>query len=345
MFFPNADIIVNPLLLVLLGVIVGTLGGFFGVGGGFLITGGLLVFGVPPLFAVGTGLTLVMGSSIINMLKHRGMGNVDFKLGLIMVCGTVPAEILAENLNSKLDQAGIAGPVISCVFIVFLTTLGIFIIYDFLKTSKQRKHGGESVSTANLALRVQTLRIPPHSIKIPGLRPFSTYVTLPLSRIESISVFIPLTIGFGIGFLAGLLGAGGGFILMPLLVYVVGIPTTVAIGTDLFQIIITGSVGTFLYSLGNHVDPLMAIVMLIAASLGSQLGASATKLVDPSRIRVLFGITVLSGSVAIGLKQISSFTDELGFLSHIASIVLLGVSGLIALIICFLLVKANLTKN
>jgi uncharacterized membrane protein YfcA len=345
MFFPNADIIVNPLLLVLLGVIVGTLGGFFGVGGGFLITGGLLVFGVPPLFAVGTGLTLVMGSSIINMLKHRGMGNVDFKLGLIMVCGTVPAEILAENLNSKLDQAGIAGPVISCVFIVFLTTLGIFIIYDFLKTSKQRKDGGESVSTANLALRVQTLRIPPHSIKIPGLRPFSTYVTLPLSRIESISVFIPLTIGFGIGFLAGLLGAGGGFILMPLLVYVVGIPTTVAIGTDLFQIIITGSVGTFLYALGNHVDPLMAIVMLIAASLGSQLGASATKLVDPSRIRVLFGITVLSGSVAIGLKQISSFTDELGFLSHIASIVLLGVSGLIALIICFLLVKANLTKN
>ena len=345
MFFPNADIIVNPLLLVLLGVIVGTLGGFFGVGGGFLITGGLLVFGVPPLFAVGTGLTLVMGSSIINMLKHRGMGNVDFKLGLIMVCGTVPAEILAENLNSKLDQAGIAGPVISCVFIVFLTTLGIFIIYDFLKTSKQRKYGGESVSTANLALRVQTLRIPPHSIKIPGLRPFSTYVTLPLSRIESISVFIPLTIGFGIGFLAGLLGAGGGFILMPLLVYVVGIPTTIAIGTDLFQIIITGSVGTFIYSLGNHVDPLMAIVMLIAASLGSQLGASATRLVDPSRIRVLFGITVLSGSLAIGLKQLSSFTNELGFLSHIASIVLLGVSGLIALIICFLLVKAKLTKN
>ncbi|MEC9309657.1 MAG: sulfite exporter TauE/SafE family protein [Chloroflexota bacterium] len=345
MFFPNADIIVNPLLLVLLGVIVGTLGGFFGVGGGFLITGGLLVFGVPPLFAVGTGLTLVMGSSIINMLKHRGMGNVDFKLGLIMVCGTVPAEILAENLNSVLDQAGIAGPVISYVFIVFLTTLGIFIIYDFLKTSKQRKHGRESVSTANLALRVQALRIPPHSIKIPGLRPFSTYVTLPLSRIESISVFIPLTIGFGIGFLAGLLGAGGGFILMPLLVYVVGIPTTVAIGTDLFQIIITGSVGTFIYSLGNHVDPLMAIVMLIAASLGSQLGAGATRLVDPSRIRVLFGITVLSGSVAIGLKQISSFTNELGFLSDIASIVLLGVSGLIALIICFLLVKANLTKN
>ena len=129
MLFPNSDVMVNPLLLVLLGVIVGTLGGFFGVGGGFLITGGLLVFGVPPLFAVGTGLTLIMGSSIINMLKHKGMGHVDFKLGLLMVCGTIPAEILAERLNSGLDAAGIAGPVIRYVFIVFLTTLGTFLVY------------------------------------------------------------------------------------------------------------------------------------------------------------------------------------------------------------------------
>jgi uncharacterized membrane protein YfcA len=226
-----------------------------------------------------------------------------------------------------------------------LTTLGVFIIYDFLKTRKHNKANGETISTANLALRVQALRIPPHSIKIPGIRRLSTYVNLPISNIENISVFIPLAIGFGIGFLAGLLGAGGGFVLMPLLIYVVGIPTTVAIGTDLFQIIITGSVGTFIYSLGNHVDPLMAIVMLTAASLGSQLGASATKIVNPSRIRVLFGITVLSGSVAIGLKQVSSFADELSFLSHIASIVLLGVSGLIALVICFLLIKSNLGKN
>ena len=91
LFFPNAEVTINPALLVLLGLVVGTLGGFFGVGGGFLITGGLLVFGVPPLFAVGTGLTLIMGSSIINTLKHRRLGHVDYKLGLLMVCGTIPA--------------------------------------------------------------------------------------------------------------------------------------------------------------------------------------------------------------------------------------------------------------
>ena len=120
MFFPNAEIIINPFLLILLGLVVGTLGGFFGVGGGFLITGGLLVFGVPPLFAVGTGLTLIMGSSIINTLKHKRLGNVDFKLGLLMVCGTIPGEILAERLNSGLEAMGLAGPVIRYVYVLSL---------------------------------------------------------------------------------------------------------------------------------------------------------------------------------------------------------------------------------
>ena len=341
MLFPNADVVVSPFLLALLGLIVGTLGGFFGVGGGFLITGGLLVFGVPPLYAVGTGLTLVMGSSIISMLKHRGMGHVDFRLGLLMVCGTIPAEVLAERLNHSLDTAGIAGPVIRYVFIVFLTSLGSFLVYDFFKT---RRHGatGDQVSTASLARWVQSLRIPPHSIRLPGLGSISTYVALPVSGIDRISVFIPFLVGAGIGFLAGLLGAGGGFILMPLLVYFIGVPTTVAIGTDLFQIIITGSAGTFIYALGNHVDPLMALIMLTAASAGTQLGSSATRLVDASRIRILFGITVLNGSVAIALKELAERSDQLDHLNVVASATLLGVSGAIAILIGVLLVRAKL---
>jgi hypothetical protein len=339
--FPNADVVLNPVLLILLGVIVGTLGGFFGVGGGFLITGGLLVFGLPPLFAVGTGLTLIMGSSIINMLKHRGMGHVDFKLGLIMVCGTVPAEVLAERLNASLEAASLAGPVISYVFVVFLTALGSFIIYDFFKARRGSAAQAGEVSTARLCQRVQSWRIPPHSIRLPGLKPVPTYVSLPVSRIERISVFVPLMVGFGVGFLAGLLGAGGGFVLMPLLVFVVGVPTIVAIGTDLFQIIITGSVGTFIYALGNHVDPVIAIMMLTAASVGSQIGATATRFVDPSRIRVLFGITVLSGSVAIGIKQAAVTFAGLQFLDGAASIILLGVSGGICLVIAALLWRAG----
>ena len=157
---------------------VGTLSGFFGVGGGFLITGGLLVFGVPPVFAVGTGLALIMGSSIINTLKHRHLGNVDLRLGLIMLIGTVPGVYLAEQLNTALEQSGLIGPVIRYVYIVFLATLGGFIVYDHLNQRRKAATVDGEVSTASLSRRVQRMRIPPHAIWLPGLGKVPTYVPL-----------------------------------------------------------------------------------------------------------------------------------------------------------------------
>ena len=358
MLFPNAEVVVHPVLLLLLGLIVGTLGGFFGVGGGFLITGGLIVFGVPESYAVGTGLALIMGSSIINMLKHRGLGNVDFKLGILMVAGSVPAVYLAERLNNALETAGLAGPVIRYVYVIVLLTLATFLIYDYFKTRRRTSAGPDSgpntgveeVSTAGLARRVQQLRIPPHSLSLPGRPPLSTYVALPTAGIDRISVFIPVMVGFAIGFFAGLLGAGGGFILMPVLVFVLGIPTTVAIGTDLFQVIITGSAGTFNYACGtaallgqdcvNRVDLLMALIILAAAAVGSQIGATATRYVDAGRIRILYGLTVLSGAVAIALGQIAETLPGLAFLVIVDNWILLGVPGLMGLIITGLLIRA-----
>ena len=348
MLFPNADVIVNPVLLALLGVIVGTLGGFFGVGGGFLITGGLIVFGVPEIYAIGTGLTLIMGSSIINMLKHRGLGNVDFKLGIPMVLGAMPAVFIAESLNSALEEAGQVGNVIPYIYVAVLLLLGTFLVYDYFKTrrpSSGNTSQGEDVSTAGLTQRVQSLRIPPHSIKVPGLPARSTYISLKVSGIERISVFVPILVGFGIGFFAGLLGAGGGFILMPVLVYVVGIPTTVAIGTDLFQVIITGSWGTLLYALSNSVDPLMALIILAAASVGSQIGATATRFVDPGRIRILYGITVLSGALAIGMGQVGKAVEGLVFLGRVDDWVLLGVPGCMCVVITVLMVLEALRRR
>ena len=345
MLFPNANVIVNPLLLVLLGVIVGTLGGFFGVGGGFLITGGLLVFGVPPLFTVGTGLTLIMGSSIINVLKHRNLGNLDFRLGLLTIGGTVPALFLAERLNVLLESAGIAEPVIGFIYVGLLTFFGIFILYDYLKTRKGVSNSRDKISTARLAHRLQDLRIPSHSILFPGMGRVSMYTSLPVSAIESVHILVPIAMGFGVGFLAGLLGAGDGFILLPILIFVLGVPTAIAVGTGLLQIIVTGAIGTVLYSLSNHVDLLMAVIMLAAASAGSQLGATATRFVDASRIRILFGVTVLSASIAIALKQISENVASPDFLDAAASIILLGVSGAIVVVIGALLLQARRVKT
>lgn len=340
MLFPNAGVEVNPALLLLLGLMAGTLSGFFGVGGGFLITGGLLVFGVPPVFAVGTGLTLVMGSSLIGTLKHRKIGNVDYKLGALMVIGALPAVFLAERTNSQLEDWGAAGPVIRYVYVAFLGTMGSFILYDYLKTHKFGDSGADQVSTFKLAERVHSLRIPPHSIGFPGYISLATYVSLPRSGIQRISVWIPISIGFGVGFLAGLLGAGGGFILMPVLIFALGVPTSVAVGTDLFQIVITASLGTVLYSLSDHVDLLMAVIMLAAASVGSQLGVVANSSVDGARIRFLFGIAILTGGVSIALKQASEISGAEA-LSTLASILLLGIPGAICILIAVMLVIAK----
>lgn len=355
MWFPNAEVTINPALLVFLGIIVGTLGGFFGVGGGFLITGGLLVFGVPPLFAVGTGLTLVMGTSLINTLKHRSMGNVDFKLGLMMAVGSVPALYGAQQLNHQLEAAGIDGPVIRVLYVFFLAVLGTFILYDHWRVQSRRNasSSGESkdgvrvdgvpvdeVSTAGLARWIQRLNIGPRSIWLPGFGKVETVVSLPVSGVERISVFVPVLLGAGVGSFAGILGAGGAFILTPLLIYVVGIPTVVAIGTGLFQVILTGSVGTFFYALSDRVDPLMAVLMLAAAAIGAQLGSSATRVIEPSQIRFLFGVIVLTGGLAVALEEIAQVT-EIDVLSTIAAVVLLGIGGAMCLGIGVLMIKAK----
>ena len=351
MLFPIAEVVVNPYLLLLLGFIAGTLSGFFGVGGGFLITGGLLALGVPPLFAVGTGLTLIMGSSIINALKHRTLGHLDLRLGALMVMGTIPALFLAQWALNALESAGTAGPVIRYVYVVVLAGLAIFIGFDYRRSrrrtgrfSGRSEEGfgeppGEDVTTKGLARRVQSLRIPPHSIRVPGLPVVSTYVSLPVSGIHRVSVFVPIGIGFGAGLLAGLLGAGGGMIIMPILIFVIGVPTTVAIGTDLFQIIITGSVGAFIKSYAGHVDPVMVVIMLAAASAGAQLGTAATKIVEASKIRVLYGLIVLAGSVAVALEQVSE-TVSSDLLSTLAAVVLLGASGGMCLLIAGIMASA-----
>ncbi len=336
MYFPIADVVVSPVLLALLGIVVGTMTGFFGVGGGFLITGGLLVLGVPTIYAVGTGLLMVMGTAITSTLRHRRLGNVDIRLAVLIVSGTIPGVFLGERVNSELAAAGIAGPVVGAVYFVLLLSLGSSMVGNWLRRLRYRP---SDAGSGGISRRFHRVRIGPARVSLPGVGEINLRPAFTNAQIAEMSVFVPMITGLLIGFIAALLGAGGGFLLMPFLVYGLGIPPAVAIGTDLFQIIITGTLGAFLYSLSGSVDPVIAVIMFSAASVGTQIGALATRFVNSQRILGLFGLTVLNAGVAVGLGQLARLVDS-DALAQTGQLMLLGVSGLVALTIIVLLAIA-----
>ena len=340
MYFPISDVFVSPLLLGLLGIVVGTMTGFFGVGGGFLITGGLLVLGVPTIYAVGTGLLMVMGTAITSTLRHRRLGNVDLRLAFLIVCGTIPGVFAGEWVNATLHEARILGPVVGAVYFVLLLSLGSLMVGNWLRRLRYRPR---SQDVGRFPRWFQSVRIGPGRLTIPGRGPVNLRPAFPNAGIAEMSVFVPIGTGLTIGFVAALLGAGGGFLLMPFLVYGLGIPPAVAIGTDLFQIIVTGTLGAFLYSLRGNVDPVIAIIMFSAASVGTQIGALATRFVNSARILGLFGLTVLNAGVAVGIGQLARLIES-DVLAQAGRLLLLGVSGLVALTIVLLLVIAALTQ-
>ena len=333
MYFPIADVTVSPFLLALLGIVVGTMTGFFGVGGGFLITGGLLVLGVPEIYAIGTGLLMVMGTAITSTLRHRRLGNVDLHLAALIVCGTIPGVVFGEWVIGKLDEAGIAGPVVGAVYFVLLLSLGSLMVGNWLRRLRYRPTRRD---LGVFPRWFQSVRLGPSEIVIPGVRRVNLRPAFPNAGIAEMSALVPMFAGLVIGFIAALLGAGGGFLLMPFLVYGLGIPPAVAIGTDLFQIIITGTLGAFLYSWDGHVDPVIAVIMFAAASVGTQIGALATRFVNSARILGLFGLTVLNAGVAVGVGQLARLVGS-DSLALIGQLLLLGVSGLVALTIVALL--------
>ena len=196
-------------------------------------------------------------------LKHRKLGNVDLRLGLFMVLGSIPGVETAKRLLLYLETRGLEDEVIHYVYVVVLGALGMFLLYDWVRSGRKQRVGDVG-PPGPFVMRVRNF----------SLRPT---VSLPVAGIPRISIWVLVFLGFSIGLFAGLLGAGGGFLLMPALVFLLGIPTITAVGTDLFQVMITGSFGALTYALDNKVDLLMALVMLGAASIGSQLGTRSNQ--------------------------------------------------------------------
>ena len=299
MEFPIAGVTVNPLLLAGIGFLVGVLGGFFGVGGGF-IAGPLMFWaGVPMNFVVGTDLAHMTGKSIVAAKRHRALGHVDVKLGLVMVMGTIPGIESGARVIEALKVVGAVDVVIGLAYVPILLTVSFFTAWESLRALRtiraDRLAIKEVLGFKSIARRVHSVDLPP-------------MISFPASGIASISLWAVLGVGFVTGLLAGFLGVGGGFVRMPLLVYLIGIPTHVAVGTDLFEIVISAGFGTLTHGVKGNVDVLMALVMQTGAALGAQIGAVSTRFFAGPRIRLLFSGLPLLGVLMVLARLLGAGT-------------------------------------
>lgn len=269
MEFPIAGITVNPFFLAGIGFLVGILGGFFGVGGGFIASPLLYLTGVPMHFVVGTDLAHMTGKSIVAARRHRSLGHVDIKLGAFMVVTTIIGVECGAQLVELLKVYGYTDTVIGWAYVVVLLAISVFTAIESLKAMRimnaEQMPAREVAHLSNLSKRVRNWKLQP-------------MISFPDSGIASVSLWIVLLVGFLTGFLAGFLCVGGEFIRMPLLVYGLGVPTHVAIGTDLFEIIFFAGYGTISHAIKGNVDIFMALVMHTGAAMGAQIGATSTRI-------------------------------------------------------------------
>ncbi|MFQ5855900.1 MAG: sulfite exporter TauE/SafE family protein [Anaerolineae bacterium] len=293
MEFPIAGVTVNPLLLAGIGFLVGILGGFFGVGGGFIAGPLMFWIGVPMNFVVGTDLAHMTGKSIVAARRHRALGHVDIKLGLLMVVGTIPGVEAGARIVEALKDVGAVDEVIGVSYVVILLVISFFTAWESLRALRMTRTDRLPVQDA-LGFEGATRRV--HSIELPPM------ISFPTSGIASVSLWVVVGVGFITGLLAGALGVGGGFVRMPLLVYLIGVPTHVTVGTDLFEIVISAGFGTLTHAVKGNVDILMALVMQTGAAIGAQIGAVSTRYVSGPRIRLAFSVLPLIGAALVIAK-------------------------------------------
>ena len=288
MFFPISNSHINPLYLVVVGFVIGILGGFFGVGGSFIAGPALRLMGVDWNYAVGTDLAHIVGKSIVAARKHRTLGNVDLKLGMIMALGTIGGAEGGAQLIQALKRAGNVNTVVSWVAIVVYASISIFMLWESHTTL--RLHKGRSRRTISdakaTASKADHSAFGPVTKKIQQTEIWPM-INLPTSGIQ-ISLWTILAVAVVGGFFSGFLGGGAGYIRMPSMVYVLGVPTHLAVGTDLFEIVISASYGTFSHAIKGNVDILIALVMHTGAVIGAQIGVVATQYFAGPKIRLAF---------------------------------------------------------
>jgi uncharacterized membrane protein YfcA len=300
------------------GLLIGILFGFFGMGGSFLVTPALLVMGYDANVAVGSGLAFVFGTSVIATLKHRDLGQVDYKLGVLMIAGTTGGIEVGKIGLEHLQELGLAGSVVSIAYVLLLGSIGAFVTYTALKGGGGLSHDVEETDDADdippIARTIQSYNVPP-MISIRGG--------------FTVSLWMVLGVAFATGLLSGFLGVGGGFIRMPALFYLVGVPVPVAVGTDLFEIVFSGGIGSFLYAQSGAVDLSIVAPLLAGSALGARIGAGATSLVNEDDIKVYFGVMLLLGAIAVAVRQVGGYLGIEVF-DVVSLVIILGAALLVS---------------
>jgi uncharacterized membrane protein YfcA len=329
-YLPVLGIHFNILILLLIGFCVGVIAGFFGEGGGWFVTPALNIFGFPIAFAIGTCLSNIFGQSLSAIKKHHKMGNVDWKLGFISVIFSIIGFEFGSQVVLALEKSGNAGVIIRWFYVVFLSGLGIFMFYDYFILQKRQIDDNKDKTDANSKINLQpyrnkfTERL--YNIKIPPM------VSFPASQIDSVSLWVIIIIFLLTGSFSGLLGIGGGFIIMPTLIYLIGLPTIKAVGTTLITVLCSSAYGCFTYALNGRVELIAAIILLIGASIGAQIGATAIKYIKGYGIRLLFAIMIVFAGLAVITEQLFNLTQK-SFYQILAEIILMGTAVIITTII------------
>ena len=286
-YLPIAEMSINPVGFLVLGIVVGTLSGTFGVGGGFLMTPLLILLGIPPAIAVASEANHIVGSSLSGTIGHLRRRAVDIRMGNVLLTGGVLGSIVGILIFNSLKEAGFVDLLVTIAYFFFLTIIGLLMLYESLDSMgllghKKRSRFYHHSWVMGLPLKVRFRRS--------GLY---------------ISLIPPYLVGFVVGILSAIMGVGGGFIMIPAMIYILRMPTSVVVGTSLYQIIFITSIVTILHATTNQtVDFVLALILLVGGAIGAQLGVRLSSKLKGPALRVALSILVLSVGIVMGLELI-----------------------------------------
>lgn len=283
-YLPIAEIPVNIFLIIALGLFTGFLAGMFGIGGGFLSTPLLIFNGIPPAVAVSTSANQIMASSVSGVLAHLKRGNVDIKMGLFLLVGGLFGSGFGVTIFRFLQKIGQLDIAVAMIYVVFLGSIGTMMMIESVKILLEKKYNiiwQKKRRASHLGAILKKIHKLPYK------------VVFPKSDIE-ISAIVPIAIGALIGVLVAIMGIGGGFVLIPAMIYILRMPSNVVVGTSLFQIIFIAGNATLLQSITSHnVDIVLAFLMIITSVIGAQIGTRVSYKVDTDNFRSILSLMIL----------------------------------------------------